>query len=80
LRWRWRRAGVPASIAFLCLATALAVFFAFTYPANQATQNWTVLPADWEQLRAQWEYSHAAGAALDLAAFVALILAALARD
>ncbi len=37
--------------AFLCIAAGLAVFFAFTFPANQATNNWTVLPDNWESLR-----------------------------
>jgi hypothetical protein len=70
---------IPALIAFHCMAAALAVFFAFTYPANQATENWTVLPQNWEQLRAQWEYSHAVGAVLVFAAFVALVVAVLSR-
>jgi hypothetical protein len=70
---------IPALIAFICMAAALAVFFAFTYPANQATENWTVVPQDWEQLRAQWEYSHALGAALVFAAFIALVVAVLSR-
>jgi ribose/xylose/arabinose/galactoside ABC-type transport system permease subunit len=62
-------------IAFLCLAGAQVVFWTFTYPANQQTQNWTVLPDTWQALRTQWEYSHAAGAGLSLVALVALILA-----
>lgn len=77
---RTKRLFVPALVAFLCMAAALAVFFAFTWPANQATTNWTMLPENWEQLRAQWEYSHAVGAGFVLAAFVALIAAALARE
>jgi hypothetical protein len=36
------------------------VFWAFTYPANVATNNWTVVPDTWASLRRQWEYSHAA--------------------
>jgi hypothetical protein len=60
--------------AGLVLAGTLAIFFAWTYPANQATNNWTVRPADWETLRRQWELSHAANAVLT---FIALCCAAL---
>ncbi len=65
--------------AVFCLAAAQAVFWVYTYPANAATANWTTVPENWEVLRLQWEYSHAAGAACQLFAMVALILAALAR-
>ena len=61
----------------LCMAATLAVFFAFTYPANVATQNWTVAPADWAQLRTRWEYSHAANAVLTFASFCLMTLASL---
>ena len=40
----------------------LAIFFVWTFPANQATNNWTVVPKNWNKLRIQWEYSHAAHA------------------
>jgi hypothetical protein len=46
----------------------LAVFFAWTYPANQATRNWTVITEDWQGLRTQWEWSHAASAVLTFTA------------
>lgn len=65
--------------AGVCILLSLAVFFIFTFPANQHTMNWTMLPANWEHLRAQWEYSHAAGAVLDLLALAALVLSLLAR-
>jgi hypothetical protein len=68
-----------AVAAFLCIVGAQIIFWAFTYPANQATRNWTVLPENWLELRARWEYSHAAGAALDLVAFITLLLAAITR-
>ncbi|MFA7096633.1 MAG: DUF1772 domain-containing protein [Gammaproteobacteria bacterium] len=67
-------------IAFLCLVGTHVVFWTFTFPANQATENWTMLPANWQQLRAQWEYSHAAGAVLNLIALGALILSVLVPD
>jgi hypothetical protein len=68
-----------ALIAFLCMVATQIVFWVFTFPVNQATKNWTVVPADWLQLRSRWEYSHAAGAVLDVAALVSLFLVALAR-
>jgi len=66
--------------AFLCLAGAHVVFWIFTFPANQLTSNWTVLPENWMALRAQWEYSHAAGAVLNLIAFILLIPSMPVRD
>jgi hypothetical protein len=69
-----------AVAACACMAATLAIFYSFTYPANVATQNWTVVPADWEQLRRQWEYSHAVNAVLTFAAFCLIALASLARD
>jgi hypothetical protein len=65
--------------AFLCLLAAHFVFWIFTFPANQETANWTVLADNWMALRAQWEYSHAAGAVLNLAAFVLLVLSVLVK-
>jgi hypothetical protein len=32
-----------------------------------------MLPADWETLRARWEFAHAASALLNLAALIALL-------
>lgn len=75
---RRRRAFRLALASFLCVAGALAVFFAITYPVNRATANWTMLPEGWQALRAQWEYAHAGGAVLNLAAFAAAIGAAVA--
>ena len=53
------------------------IFFIWTYPANQATDNWTTIPADWEQLRRQWEYSHAVNALVTFAAFCSVALSVL---
>ena len=33
------------------------------------TQNWTVSPGHWVELRRQWEYSHAVNAGLNFLAF-----------
>lgn len=62
-----------ALIAFLCIVGTQALFWTFTFPANQQTSNWTVKPENWEALRSQWEYSHAVSAMLNLGAFIALI-------
>ncbi len=73
--------GWLALAAFLCMAATLTIFFAWTYPANVATSNWTVAPADWADLRRQWEYAHAANAVLTFAALCAATLSVLAaRD
>lgn len=66
--------------AFLCLLAAHALFWIYTFPANRETLYWTVLPENWMVLREQWEYSHAAGAVLNLAAFILLVLSVLVRD
>jgi archaellum biogenesis protein FlaJ (TadC family) len=68
-----------AIIALACLASAQAVFWIYTQPANAATQNWSIQPENWEALRRQWEYSHAVGAVFQLGAMAALILAVLTR-
>jgi hypothetical protein len=39
---------VFAIFAFFCIALSLAIFFVWTYPANQATDNWATIPANWE--------------------------------
>ena len=82
--WLVRDQRLPFKLALaatLILAATLAVFFAWTYPANQATQNWTVAPPNWADLRTQWEYSHAANAVMTFAALCCAVLAQLtARD
>jgi hypothetical protein len=68
-----RGRGTPfvfALFAFFCIVLSLAIFFIWTYPANQATDNWATIPANWEQLRWQWEYSHAANALITFVANV----------
>ena len=74
----WVRWPTVAAIAFLVCAQAL--FWIYTYPANVATRNWTVMPESWEILRRQWEYSHAAGAGFQILAMSALFVAALGRS
>jgi hypothetical protein len=75
-----RGRGAPFALAlfgFFSIALALVIFFIWTYPANQATNNWTMIPNDWEQLRRQWEYSHAADAVVTFAAFCSVALSSL---
>jgi hypothetical protein len=66
---------------FLLIAATLAIFFGWTFPANQATANWTTVPPDWMALRMQWEYAHAVNAVLTFAALCLVTLSVLsARD
>ncbi len=69
----------PALTAFLSIAATQIVFWTFTFPANQQTANWTILPDHWMALRTQWEYSHAASAILNLIALIAVIISVLGR-
>lgn len=74
-----RRVQALTLLALACVAAAQVLFWAFTYPANVATANWTVPPGNWADLRRQWEYSHAAGAALQLVGLCLLFVAILIR-
>jgi Domain of unknown function (DUF1772) len=75
-----RGTGAPftlALIALLLLIGELVAFWGFIFPVNQATQNWTMLPDNWEALRAQWEYAHAVRAILYVLALGALAMSVL---
>ena len=74
-----RRVMVLTVLALACVLAAQGVFWTFTYPANVATNNWTVVPDSWDSLRRQWEYSHAGGAAFQLLGFCLLVSAVLSR-
>lgn len=63
--------------ATFCIGMSLMVFFVFTFPANQITENWTLQPQSWADLRIQWEYSHAFNALLYMAAEALLIMSVL---
>lgn len=63
--------------AFLLVGATLVIFFTWTYPANQATSNWTVVPQNWQELRRQWEHAHATNAVLTFLALCAVTLSAL---
>ena len=66
---RERRVLVPTVLAILLVLGAQVLFWTYTYPANKATANWTVQPDNWLRLRQMWEYSHLAGACLQLLFF-----------
>ena len=68
-----------ALMALVCLFAAQAIFWIWTFPANQATSNWTTQPNNWERLRCEWEYSHLVGALFQTLAMTALIIAVLRR-
>jgi hypothetical protein len=70
----------PACAALGGLIGAQIVFWVWTFPANQATVNWTQQPENWQALRSQWEYSHLAGAGFQMVAMIALIVAVLRRN
>lgn len=70
----------PTTVALGCVAAAQAIFWIWTWPANRTTANWTVLPENFEAVRAQWEYSHLAGAVFQLLAMIAIVIAVLGRD
>jgi hypothetical protein len=69
---------VLACIALGSVFVTQVIFWAFTFPVNQETRNWTTLPVNWMTLRERWEYSHATAAIFDLIAFVAIVLTVLA--
>jgi len=75
-----RRAFVFALIAYCCIVGTQAIFWTCTYPVNQITDNWNLLPDNWAELRWQWELSHAAGAVLNLIALTMLTASVLAKD
>ena len=66
-----------ALASLLFIAASLVIFLVWTFPTNQATSNWTVVPKNWNELRSQWEYSHAATAMMTFAALVCVVIAVL---
>lgn len=64
-----------AIAALLLIVATLAIFFAFTYPVNVATADWTVAPENWQELRTRWEYSHAVNAVLTFVSLLAVTVA-----
>ena len=74
-----RKAFIFALIAFLCIAGTQIIFWTYTFPTNQITNNWTILPDNWAALRRQWEYSHGASALLNLLAMISVSVSVLSR-
>jgi hypothetical protein len=70
-------------LAAACLVMAFpVVYFGFIEPVNRVIEQATAGSAapNWQQLRAQWEYAHAANFGLDLVALGALVLSVLAES
>jgi len=67
------------ALCALCLVLANAAYWVWLAPVNAvvATLTLETLPTNWTALRSQWEYAHAARAALQLAALCALLLSVL---
>ena len=74
-----RRDRLFSLAAALMIAASLAVFFIYVYPANQVTQNWTAVSANWKNLRYQWEWGHVVSAVFTFLAFLALAWSAVMR-
>ena len=66
-----------SALSFVLLLVTLVSFFIWVFPVNQATENWTAAPADWQALRSQWEYAHAVNAVITLGALASAVLATL---
>jgi hypothetical protein len=71
----------PGSFAWslagaLCLLVSHAAFWIWVAPVNAELGPLTVatLPADWMELRDQWEYTHAARAILQLTGLAAIVM------
>lgn len=75
-----RRPCALNAAASALLIVALLFFFALVQPANLATENWTVIPPNWVELRMHWEYGHALGAILTFLAFAAAVLSAVRQS
>src|SRR5215469_6830534 len=71
-----RTAFLLSLTALLCLGATQVIFWTFTCPMNAATNNWTVVPQDFEAARLQWEYSHAVNAVLTCVVLVPMMVSA----
>jgi hypothetical protein len=67
------------ALAAGCLIAAHGAFWALVEPANKTMASWPMdaIPAEWTAWRNQWEYTHAARAALVLGALGALVTSVL---
>ncbi|MBD0331154.1 MAG: DUF1772 domain-containing protein [Chitinophagaceae bacterium] len=73
-RWKSRQHFPHIIIAFACFVLSILIFFLYTYPTNAATNNWTTLPDNWEQLKYKWEFSHAGRAISNLTGLSLLVI------
>lgn len=64
-----------ACVSSIAIALTLGIFFTWIFPANVATSNWSIAPANWQDLRMRWEYGHAVNAVITLAALTSVTLA-----
>lgn len=71
LRGADRIAANAALSSALLICLTLVIFFIWIFPGNQATENWTSVPANWETLRRNWEYGHAVNAVITFVALLA---------
>jgi hypothetical protein len=62
-------------LAFAGIVCTQLLFWTLVHPLNELTQNWSVLPPDFETARHQWEYTHGACFALNLMSLAAIIAA-----
>ncbi len=62
-------------VAVAGLAAAQIVFWAVAFPVLSVTDNWTLIPEDFESVRRQWEYALAASGVLSLGALLATVRA-----
>jgi phosphatidylglycerophosphate synthase len=76
--WRHHdRRAIYSGVAATLIAGSLIIFFIWAFPGNQQTANWTNQPENWELLRRNWEYGHAANAVIVFVAFVATCIASI---
>lgn len=66
-------------VSAFCMLAAHAAYWVWLAPVNAtvATLTADTLPSNWTELRRQWEYTHAARAALQLIALGALVFSVL---
>lgn len=62
-------------VAAAGLAAAQIVFWAVAFPVLSITDNWNLIPDDFESVRRQWEYALAASGVLSLGALLATVRA-----
>lgn len=80
---RKRLPALQWTLAGACLLIAAHIlWWFFVFPVNTEIATWTAAsaPANWEQWRAQWEYTHAIRAVLQICGLGALLLSVLLEN